>query len=91
MQDEHEQGNNGVGVARPGADADAEGREPEPGSDRRVLTVERADRVHQRPARRTIPVGVERVLAARKYGSWKLEAGPGAGVADLGRGWLRSQ
>src|SRR5439155_1684736 len=41
MQDEHEKGKNGVGVARPGASVYAECREPEPGSDPRVFTVER--------------------------------------------------
>jgi hypothetical protein len=33
MQDEHETGKNGVGVARLGASADVECREPEPGTD----------------------------------------------------------
>ena len=32
MQDEHETGKNGVGMERPGADTDAECREPEPGT-----------------------------------------------------------
>src|SRR5436853_4055545 len=57
MRDEHETGNNGVGVARPGADTDAECREPEPGSNPRVFAIQRADRVHQRRAGGTIPVG----------------------------------
>src|ERR1041385_1941039 len=56
-QEEHEKGKNGVGVARPGADTDAKCREPEPGSDPRVFTVEQADRVQQTRAGRTIPVG----------------------------------
>ena len=36
-QDEQEKGNNGLGVARPGADTDAKCREPAPGSDPRIL------------------------------------------------------
>src|SRR6516164_3573681 len=48
MQDEHETKKNGVGVARPGADTDAECREPEPGTDPRVFTKQRADRVRGR-------------------------------------------
>jgi hypothetical protein len=45
MQDEHETGKNGVGVARPGASAHEECREPQPGTDPRVFQVERTDRV----------------------------------------------
>src|ERR1051326_1506548 len=67
MQDEHETGKNGVGVARSGADTDAKCREPEPGSDPRVFTVARADRVQQRRAGRTIPVGGGGIGGARRY------------------------
>jgi hypothetical protein len=82
MQDEHEKGNNGVGVARPGADTDAKCREPEPGSDPRVLRSSepieftsggRGDRY----------LWVERVLAAQKYR--KL----GKGERGLVRAYLR--
>src|SRR6516162_4150285 len=55
MQDEHETGKNGVGVARPGADTDAECRGPEPGPNPRVSTQQRADRVRRQRAGRTIP------------------------------------
>ena len=45
MQDEHETGKNGVGVARPGASANVECREPQPGTDPGVFEVEPAHRV----------------------------------------------
>src|ERR1051325_3742426 len=80
MQDEHETGNNGVGVARPGADTDGECREPEPGSDPRVLALEGADRVHQRATGGTIPVGGTGIGRAEVPGFSKKRAGIGAGV-----------
>src|SRR4051812_50129126 len=45
MQDEHERGKNEVGVARPGASAHEECREPEPRTDPRVSGLKRTDRV----------------------------------------------
>src|SRR5207249_593691 len=75
MQDEHEKGKNGVGVARPGASVYAECREPEPGSDPRVFTVERGDRVHQRRAGRTIPVGGRGIGRAEVRGCRKRRGG----------------
>src|SRR5664279_5486238 len=45
IQDEHEIGEDGVGVARPDASAHEECREPEPGTDSRICRVERSDRV----------------------------------------------
>src|SRR4051812_8370969 len=80
MQDEHEKGNNGVGVARPGADTDADCRKPEPGSDPRVFAVERADRVQQRWAGGAIPVGGAGIGRAEVPGFRKKRAGPGPGV-----------
>src|SRR5579864_6618228 len=80
MQNEHEKGKNGVGVARPGADTDAKCREPEPGSDPRVLTVERADRVHQRGAGGTLPVGGAGISGAEVRGVKETRAGMGAGL-----------
>ena len=82
MQDEHEKGKNGVGVARPGADTDGKCREPEPGSDPRVFAVKRADRVQQRRARRTISVGGADVGRAQ-YGEL------GKGERGLVRAYLR--
>ena len=64
MQDEHEKGNNGVGAPRPGADTDAECREPVPGADPGVFAVERADRVHWRRAGRALRLGGARVGGA---------------------------
>src|SRR5579864_976684 len=80
MQDEHETGKNGVGVARPGADTDAECREPKPGSDPRVLTVERADRVHQRGAGRALRVGGARAGGAEVRQVGETGTRPGAGL-----------
>ena len=57
MQDEHETGKNGVGVARPGASAYAECREPEPGTDPGVSQVEPIDRVYGMWAGREIRLG----------------------------------
>src|ERR1035441_6158415 len=39
MQDEHEKGKNGVGVARPGASANVECREPQPRSSAEATTL----------------------------------------------------
>ena len=80
MEDEHENGNNGVGVARPGADTDAECREPEPGSDPRVFVVERADRVQQWRAGGTIPVGGAGIGGAEVPKFGKRRAGLGTGL-----------
>src|SRR5579872_5585085 len=81
MQDEHEKGKNGVGVARSGADTDAKCREPEPGSDPTVFTVQRADRVRQQRAGRTIPVGGASIGGAEVPGVRKGRAGIGAGLS----------
>ena len=67
-------------MARPGASVYAECREPEPGSDPRVFTVERGDRVHQRRAGRTIPVGGTGIGRAEVRGFRKRRAGIGAGL-----------
>src|SRR3954467_13323347 len=64
MQDEHERGKNEVGVARPGASAYVECREPKPGADSGVSRVERADRVCGVWAEREIRVGGTRVGGA---------------------------
>src|ERR1043166_4690616 len=80
MQDEHEKGNNGVGVARPGEDTNAECREPEPGSDPRVFAVERADRVQQRRAGGSIPGDGAGIGWAEGPGGGQERAGLGAGV-----------
>src|SRR5580700_11268226 len=57
MQDEHEKGKNGVGVARPDASANDECREPEPGTDPGVSQVEPADRVCGVPTKGEVRLG----------------------------------
>jgi hypothetical protein len=57
MQDEHEKGKNGVGVARPGASAYEECREPEPRTDPGVSQVEPGDRVCRVWTSREVCVG----------------------------------
>src|ERR1039458_3948604 len=64
MQDEHETGKNGVGVARPGASANVECREPQPGTDPGVFEVEPAHRVCGVWAEREIRLGGARVGGA---------------------------
>src|SRR5712692_11885948 len=64
MQDEHETGKNGVGVARPGASAYAECREPKPGSDPGVSPIKPTDRVCGLRAEREIRLGGERAEGA---------------------------
>src|SRR5664279_2547120 len=80
MQDEHETGKNGVGMARPGASADVECREPKPGTDPGVPQVESTDRVCRMRTKREVRLG------GRSAGSTELcqvEQGPtrrGAGL-----------
>src|ERR1035441_3076944 len=57
MQDEHEKGKNGVGVARPGASANVERRKPQPGTDPGVSEVDPDRRVCGVWARREIRLG----------------------------------
>src|SRR5579864_9641718 len=57
MQDEHEKEKNGVGVARSGASAYVECREPKPGTDSGVSQVEPTDRVYGVWAEREIRLG----------------------------------
>ena len=57
MQDEHENGEDEVGVARPGASANAECREPEPGTDWRVSPIEPAHRVYRMRPEREVRLG----------------------------------
>src|SRR5688500_1935927 len=57
MQDEHETTKNGVGVARPGASAYVECREPKPGTDPGVSQVEPSDRVCGLWAKREVCLG----------------------------------
>ena len=64
MQDEHETGKNGVGVARLGASAHVECREPEPGTDPGVSQVEPRDRVCGVRTEREIPLGGGRAEGA---------------------------
>ena len=71
MQDEHENGNNGVGMARPGASAHAECREPKPGTDSGVSQVQPAHRVCGLWAEREI-----RLDRARAGGAELRRAGP---------------
>src|SRR5229473_2616781 len=71
-QDEHESGNNGVGVARPGASADAECREPKPGTDSGVSQVQPAHRVWGLRTEREIRLGGARAGGAEL---WQVEQG----------------
>lgn len=64
MQDEHETGKNGVGVARLGASAHVECREPEPGTDPGVSQVEPRDRVCGVRTEGEIPLGGGRAEGA---------------------------
>src|SRR5215831_16420409 len=80
MQDEHETGKNGVGVARPGADTDAECREPEPGTNPRVSTKQRADPVRGRGSVRALQLGGSAAGRAELWGVRQGRAGPGAGL-----------
>jgi transposase InsO family protein len=66
MQDEHENGKDGVGVAWPGASTDGESREPQPGTDPGVSEVERTDRVCGGGKERY--AWVECVLRSQRYG-----------------------
>src|SRR5580700_187123 len=72
MQDEHEKGKNGVGVARPDASANDECREPEPGTDPGVSQVEPADRVCGVPTKGEVRLG-----GARAGGAELRRAGQG--------------
>src|SRR6185369_1516454 len=57
IQDEHETGEDGIGVARPDASAYVECRELKPGTDPRIPRVERTDRVRRVWAEREVCVG----------------------------------
>jgi hypothetical protein len=67
MQDEHERRKNGIGVARPGASADVECREPQPGADSGVSQIERTDRICRVWAEREVRLGGARA-GAQNYG-----------------------
>src|ERR1035438_10201407 len=70
IQDEHKKGKNGVGAARPGASANVECREPQPGTDPGVSEVEPDHRVCGVWARREIRLGGARAgrAALRRFG-----------------------
>src|SRR5579872_4829605 len=89
IQDEHERGKNGVGVARPGADTDAECRKPEPGSDPGIFAVEGADRVQQRWAGGTQPVGGASIGGAELREAREARAGIGASLRAESNGVKR--
>src|SRR5580700_347664 len=57
MQDEHEKGKNGVGMAWQGASANVECRGPEPGTDPGISQIERSDGVCRVWARGGIRLG----------------------------------
>src|SRR5262245_42171586 len=61
-------GGMGLGVARPGADTDAECREPEPGTNPRVSTKQRADPVRGRGSVRALRLGGSAAGRAELWG-----------------------
>src|SRR2546423_11680340 len=82
MQDEHENGNNGVGMARPGASAHEECRGPEPGTDPGVSPIEPTDRVRGMRTEGEIRLGGGCAASAEL---WQVEQG-GAGCSASLRG-----
>src|SRR5688572_8370041 len=86
MQDEHETTKNGVGVARPGASAYVECREPKPGTDPGVSQVEPSDRVCGLWAKREVCLGGAGAGGAELRGVMQAGARSGASVCGKGDG-----